>query len=175
MLLWHLGVAAALVYVTLGRQRIDYRAILLGAVVPDLVDGFLGLFLFEGPSGRWIAHTLMAPVVVAIVIVAAARGTTRLALFGVPVGWLTHLVADAMWRAPETFMWPLFGTDFARAPAEPYSWDLLTDPLAHGWTWAGELAGLVLLAWFWVAFGLGHDGRARLFVRDGYLRPWPTP
>ena len=171
MLLWHMGVGAALVYVTLGRQRIDYRAILAGAVAPDLVDGLVGLFAFEGPSGRWLAHALIAPVAVAVIVVVGTRGKTRLALFGIPVGWLTHLVADGMWRAPETFLWPLFGTDFATQPAEPYSWDLFTDPLAHTWTWAGELVGLALLAWFWVAFGLARDDRARTFLGDGYLRP----
>lgn len=171
MLLWHMGIGAALVYVTLGRQRIDYRAILAGSVAPDVIDGILGLFLVTSPSGRWIAHTLLAPVVIAIVIVVTTRGKTRLALFGIAVGWLTHLVADAMWRAPETFLWPLFGTEFSTEPVEPYSWDLFTDPIAHIWTWVGELVGLAALAWFWVAFRLGRDDRWRLFLRDGYLRP----
>jgi hypothetical protein len=171
MLLWHLGVGAALVYVSLGRRRIDYRAVLLGAILPDVVDGFLGLVWFEGRAGRWIAHSLLAVVIVAVTILLFTRGTARLALFGVAVGWLTHLVADGMWQAPETFFWPGFGTAFSEAPSEPYSWDLLRDPLAHPWTWAAELAGLALLWWFWVAFRLGHEDRAKLFARDGALRP----
>jgi hypothetical protein len=170
MLLWHLGAGAALVYVTLGRRRIDYRAVLLGSVAPDLVDGVLGLFFFTGGSGRWVGHTLVAVVAVAIVVLLFTRGSARLALFGVAVGWLTHLVADGMWRAPETFYWPGFGTGFARLPREPYSWDLLTEPLSHVWTWAGEIAGVAILAWFWVAFRLGDEGRWRLFVKDGALR-----
>jgi len=52
LILWHLGLAALIVYASLGRRRIDYRYVLLGAVLPDLVDGILGLFLFDGPSGR---------------------------------------------------------------------------------------------------------------------------
>jgi hypothetical protein len=79
-----------------------------------------------------------------------------------------------MWNAPRTFLWPAFGTEFSRA-REPYSWDLLADPLAHLGTWGLELAGFLLLAWFWVAFGLGHEGRFRLFMGDGYLRPWDGP
>src|SRR5919106_6628992 len=50
MIFWHMGVAAAIVYSTLGRRRIDYRFVLLGAVLPDIVDGLLGLFLFNGPA-----------------------------------------------------------------------------------------------------------------------------
>lgn len=166
-----MGVAAALTYVTLGRRRIDYRFVLLGAVLPDVVDGLLGLFFFEGPAGRWIAHSLVAVIVVSVAIVVAFQGERRLALFGIGVGWLLHLVADGMWLAPETFFWPLFGTGFSRAPAEPYSGDLFANPLSNAGAWAQELLGAAILAWFWVAFSLGRNDRIKLFLKDGYLRP----
>jgi hypothetical protein len=171
VILWHLGIAALIVYVTLGRRRIDYRFVLLGAVLPDLIDWVLGLLIFDGPAGRWIAHSLVAVIVVTIVILIAFHGETRLAVFGIGVGWLLHLVGDGMWAAPETFLWPAFGTDFATAPAEPYSWDLFVHPLDHLATWGGELVGVAILAWFWVAFRMGEDGRFPTFMRDGYLRP----
>jgi inner membrane protein len=171
MLLWHMGLAAAIVYITLGRRRIDYRFVLLGAVLPDLVDGLLGLFFFSGPAGRWIAHSLLAATVVTVVIVVVFSGEPRLALFGIGVGWLLHLVCDGMWAAPKTFFWPAFGTEFANRPAEPYGLDLFVHPWDHSWTWAGELVGLALLAWFWVAFRLGEKDRFTLFLRDGHLRP----
>jgi inner membrane protein len=171
VILWHLGLATLIVYVTLGRRRIDYRYILLGAVLPDIVDAILGLFLFEGDSGRWIAHSLLANVAVTVAIILLLRGETRLAVFGIGVGWLTHLVGDAMWDAPQTFFWPLAGTEFADSPKEPYSWDLFTAPLDHIWVWVGELVGLAILGWFWVAFSLGDNERRKLFLKDGYLRP----
>lgn len=169
MILWHAGLAAAIVYVTLGRARIDYRFVLAGAVVPDLVDGALSGTVFDEWHGRGIAHTLVAVVAVALVVILGSRGTTRLALFGLPVGWLLHLVGDGMWSSPEMFLWPAFGTAFAGSP-EPYSWDLLTDPAAHVGTWAGELVGIGILAWFVVAFRLTEPGRARRFLSDGHLR-----
>lgn len=171
MILWHLGIGAALVYVTLGRRRIDYRYVLAGAVAPDVIDGLLGLVVFDGPVGRWIAHSLVAVVVVAVAVVIGLRGVRRLAVFGFPVGWLTHLVADGMWRAPFTFLWPAFGDRFSATPAEPYSWDVLTDPFDHLATWGGELLGALILLWFYVAFELGRDDRLKLFLKDGYLRP----
>ncbi len=171
MLLWHLGIATLIVYVTLGRRRIDYRMILIGAVLPDIVDGVLGLFLFEGQVARWIAHSMLAAIVVTVVIILGFKGDTRQSLFGLGVGWLLHLVADGMWQAPQTFLWPAFETEFSTSPREPYSWDLLLDPIAHLTTWGGELIGLSILAWFWVAFRLGEDNRFRLFLSDGYLRP----
>ncbi len=171
MLLWHLGVAALITYVSLGRRRIDYRYVLVGAIAPDLVDGALGLIVFEGPSGRWIAHSLLAVVVVGVAIIVSLGGERRLAVFGLAVGWLLHLVGDGMWQAPRTFLWPSFGSDFGTTPREPYSWDLLAHPLEHLATWGGELLGIAILAWFVVAFGLARPDRRRLFLRDGYLRP----
>lgn len=171
MVLWHLGTAALIVYVTLGRRRIDYRYVLMGSVLPDAVDGALGVLFFDGHAGRWIAHSVLAVVVVTVVILVAFRAERRQSLFGIGVGWLLHLVADGMWQAPQTFLWPAFGTAFADSPREPYSWDLFADPLSHVGTWGGELVGALILAWFWIAFRLGHEGRARLFLVDGYLRP----
>ena len=171
MLLWHLGIATLIVYVTLGRRRIDYRMILIGAVLPDFVDGGLGLFFFEGPAGRWIAHSVFTAIAVTVLIILAFSGDQRQSLFGIGVGWLLHLVADGMWAAPETFLWPAFGTGFSSTPSEPYTWDLFLEPLAHLTTWGGELIGVAILAWFWVAFRLGEDDRFKLFLSDGYLRP----
>ena len=169
MILWHAGLAAAITYATLGRRRIDYRFILLGAIAPDIVDGLLSLTFFPEWEGRGVAHSILAVVVVAVVVLLGARGSTRLAWFGLAVGWLLHLVGDGMWDVPETFLWPGFGTDFAVSP-EPYSWELLTDPVGHWKTWAAELGGLALLAWFVVAFGLGARERRARFLRDGLLR-----
>ena len=171
MIFWHMGLATALVYVTLGRRRIDYRFVLVGAVIPDVIDPLVALGGVESEAGRTLAHTILAVVVVMVAIILTLRGERRLAVFGLGVGWLMHLVGDGMWEAPRTFLWPAFGTDFARAPAEPYSWDLLTSPLDHLGTWGGELVGIAILAWFYVAFEMGRDGRLRLFLQDGYLRP----
>ena len=172
MLLWHLGLAATIVYVTLGRRRIDYRYILIGAILPDVVDAILiGSSVVVSESGRGPAHSIAAVIVVALIILLGLRGELRQAVFGIAVGWLLHLVGDAVWAAPKTFLWPAFGSGFEASPSEPYSWALFTDPFANLKVWLGELAGLGALIWFWIAFRLGEDGRLRLFLSDGYLRP----
>lgn len=172
MILWHTGVAAVLVYVTLGRRRIDYRFILLGAVLPDAIDAVLAATgAIDTASLRGPAHSLLAVPIVATAIILGLRGERRLAVFGVAVGWLTHLVADGMWNSPRTFLWPLFGDSFDATPAEPYGWSLFTAPGDHLSTWGAELIGLAILWWFWVAFRLGTGDRWALFRTDGYLRP----
>jgi hypothetical protein len=170
MLLWHMGAAAVIVYVTLGRARIDYRWILVGAIAPDLIDGLLNITVLNEPSSRGPAHSLAAVVLVALVVLVATRGERRLSLFGLAVGWLLHLVVDGMWAAPQTFLWPAFGAAFSDVPGEQYTWDLLTRPLVHWSTWATEAMGAAILAWFWIAFRLGDPERRRRFLRDGHLR-----
>ena len=166
-----MGLAALVVYVTLGRRRIDYRFVLIGAVAPDVVDALLGVTVFDGPSEKRIGHSLLSVIVIAVAIVLTFDGERRLAVFGIAVGWLLHLVGDGMWNAPRTFLWPAFGTEFARAPGTPISGRPFADPMDNLATWGKELFGLAVLLWFWVAFRLGTDGRFRLFLRDGYLRP----
>jgi inner membrane protein len=173
MFFWYLGIAALVVYVTLGRRRVDYRFVLAGAVLPDAVDGALCATLLAcRGTGRGISHSLLGVIVVAVVVVVAYRDREkRVSRFGLSVGWLVHLVADGMWQAPETFLWPAFGTAFAATPAEPYSWSVFTQPWDHVWLWAGEIAGLAVLAWFVAAFRLYKGARLREFLSDGYLRP----
>ena len=123
-----MGTAALLTYVSLGRRRIDYRWILLGAVLPDVVDATLVGLAGLGAAGRGPAHSLLAPSLIAAAVVVALRGPRRQAVFGLAVGWLAHLVADGMWQAPKTFLWPAFGGAFSTAPPEPYSLDLVLHP-----------------------------------------------
>ncbi|MGH2690823.1 MAG: metal-dependent hydrolase, partial [Actinomycetota bacterium] len=118
MLFWHLGVTAAVVYATLGRRRIDYRVVLLGALLPDLVDIPIGRFLFADRFGaqQLYGHTLLLLVVTALVVMLFMRGETARRWFVLPMAALIHLGLDAMWNQPVTFYWPLFGTEFPRMP-----------------------------------------------------------
>lgn len=170
MLLWHVGAGAALVYLTLGRRRIDYRLVALGAVVPDVIDAAFNA-AGVGRAGRGPAHSLSAVIAVALAVVLAVRDKQRrLALFSLPVGWLTHLVVDAVWVAPATFYWPAFGTAFGAGQGEPYSAGLLLRPHEHLSTWGAELAGALVIVWFALAFGLNDPARRARFLRDGQLR-----
>ncbi|HVF54179.1 MAG TPA: metal-dependent hydrolase [Actinomycetota bacterium] len=168
MILWHLGATAAIVYVSLGRRRIDYRCILLGAIVPDAIDAVLSA-VTDLPQ-RSVAHSLLAPVAVSIAIILGLRGERRLAWFGVGVGWLLHLALDGMWGEPRIFFWPAFGSAWPPGALGPFSLDVLTHPLDHLGLWGLEIAGALLLLWFWVAFEFGDEDRRRAWLKDGHLR-----
>lgn len=171
MILWHLGVTAVVVYATLGRRRIDYRVVLLGALLPDLVDIPLGRFVFGGRYGTqelW-GHTLAFVVALALGVMVLLRGDRARRWFVLPMAALVHLGLDAMWNQPVTFYWPLFGTAFARTGLGSF-WDTLTRPAEL----LKEGVGLVLLAYLAIGHDLQRPSTRRQFLRTGTLEA-PNP
>lgn len=134
MVLWFAGCSIVIVRAVFRDPRIDYRLVALGALLPDLVDVFLG--------GARYAHTLVASVgLLAVVMLATRRGRpARRRFLALPIGTLCHLVLDGVWTRRHLFWWPLFGSRLAgRLPS-------LDRPI---WLIAiQEVAGAVALLWF---------------------------
>ena len=145
MLFWHLGMTCAIVFFALGARRIDYRVVLLGAIVPDLIDKPLGRIFFPEyfQTGRLFGHTLLVATFLLLGIQLTLRGTTARRWFILPICMLIHQVLDGMWNDPITWFWPLFGTEFPPDPAPGYRLELLTSP----WQLAGEAVGLAVLVY----------------------------
>ncbi len=146
----------------------DLRMLVVGALLPDLIDTPVG-FLFYNSLGsvRLITHSLLVATVVMVgVVLSTRRGRPRKAWMPLAIGLLLHLVLDAVWLDPETLWWPLFGLDFAPTGAETlgsYVGEIITD-----WrVWLGELAGLVYLAYLARAARLNQSAVRRAFFKDG--------
>jgi hypothetical protein len=154
MILWFAGTAFATVWVVFKDPAIDYRLIMLGALVPDVVDVATG--------GRWIGHTVLFSVVLLSVVMLATRGRRRVRrrLLALPIGSFLHLVFDGMWADRKTFWWPAFGPSFHGD---------LPSVGRGGFDVVLELIGLGLLAWGWHRFRLGEPARRRHFLRTGRL------
>jgi hypothetical protein len=170
MLLWHLGATLGLFRWIFRDPGVDIRLLLLGAVLPDLVDMPIGtLVLTERFStGELWAHSLIAPVAfVCIVMIVTRRGPRRRALLTVGIGWLFHLLLDGMWLHQEVFLWPFFGAiPPGEAPYWPLAWErALSDP----WRWIKELAGLAYLTYLWVTLSLATGSRRRAVIETGRL------
>jgi len=155
VILWPAGVALGLVWLVFRDPAFDYRMVVVGALVPDLVDGPFG--------GARLAHTLVAAVAVLTVVMLATRGHrhVRRSLLAVPIGMFAHLVADGMWARTEAFWYPAFGGPLTgRLPA-----------LDHGLTvlLLEELAGFLVVAWCWMRFRLSDAKVRRTFLKTGHL------
>ena len=167
MLFWHLGMTCAIVFFALGARRIDYRVVLLGAIVPDLIDKPLGRIFFPEyfQTGRLFGHTLLMATFLLLGIQLTLRGATARRWFILPICMLIHQVLDGMWNDPITWFWPLFGTEFPPDPAPGHWLGLLTSP----WQLAGEVVGLAVLVYLGRAYQLQDPALRSRFLRRGEL------
>jgi len=154
MLLWFLGTAMLSVWFVFRDPRFDYRLLLVGALLPDLVDVPFGVARF--------AHSLTVAVAVLVVVMVATkrRSATRRLLLALPIGMLLHIVWDGAFTSAEVFWWPFSG-----------GWgDVEVPSVARGW-WnlPLELVGLAALAWIWRTCGMSDPARRRAWLHDGRL------
>jgi membrane-bound metal-dependent hydrolase YbcI (DUF457 family) len=156
VLLWFLGGTTAVVWNVFRDPAIDHRLLLLGAVLPDAVDGPFG--------GARIMHSVLASVVLLVVVMLATRGrrATRRRLLALPIGTFVHLVLDAAWARKEMFWWPLFGRAWDNRPLPAFD---------HGTAAVvvEELVGAVALVWAYRRFRLGEPERRTRLLRTGRL------
>lgn len=165
MIFWHLGGALFLFRWIFRDPKVDVRLLFLGAVLPDVIDFILGLFLGDVFRQR-LGHTLLLPTLyVVVVLLATRRGRRRRGLMTVAIGWMFHLVLDGMWARPETLFWPAFGWEFAAWPAGSAWGRAMDDP----WRWLAAAAGLAYLLLVWRR--IGESGRRQVFA-TGRLPAW---
>lgn len=171
MLFWHLGGTLWLFRWIFKDPKVDVRFLFLGALLPDLIDMPIGTLIFESrfATGELWFHSLtLASVYMVVVLTTTRRGRRRRAFMAVGVGWLLHLLLDAMWVNQESFGWPFFGLEIpmGESPYWPLAWDrALSDP----WRWVKEAVGLGYLIWLWLALGLGQRERRQNVYETGRL------
>lgn len=171
MLFWHLGLTSMLIFLTLGVRRIDYRVVLLGSILPDLIDKPVGRIFFEEEfqASRLFGHTLLFVTVLLLCIQLFLRGRAARRWFILPIAALVHLALDAMWNHPVTLFWPFFSTTFPPDPVDHYWLEVLRNLVTNPWEVARELAGLGALVYLFMAFELRDRGRLREFLKEGKL------
>lgn len=171
MLFWHLGVTCVIILFALGVRRIDYRVVLLGSILPDLIDKPLGRILFEDrfQTSRLYGHTLLFVTALLLAIQLFLRGKRARRWFILPIAALIHLVLDGMWDNPVTLFWPLFSTTFPPEPIGNYWLDVFLRPLENPMILAAEVAGLGLLFYLYRAFRLQDPANRSQFLRTGEL------
>ena len=155
MFLWFIATACFSVWFVFRDDRFDYRFLILGVFLPDIIDVFSG--------GAWFFHTLIASVGTMAVIMIATRGhrVIRRRLLAIPIGMFLHLVFDGAFTSTEVFWWPFTGGS-------------LDGPLPVAQRWGLnvvlEILGAVLLLWMWKRFQLSQRSRRKEFLRTGNLR-----
>ena len=147
--------------------RIDLRLLLIGTLLPDIIDKPLGYILLPSlfGTGRLFCHTLIFPIVLAAagMWLYRARRSTHLLVLAYASGM--HLLLDAMWRTPSVLLWPFAGPMPRGGTSGDWLAGIITTLLTNPAAYLPEIAGAILLVpLLWAIFrgvGPGH------FVRSG--------
>ena len=157
MLLWFAGCTVVIVWSVFRDTAIDYRLLLAGSIVPDVVD-----VAFGGPAAAH-AVTFSIVLLVGVMLTTQRRRTLRRRLLALPIATFCHLVLDVMWTRTEAFWWPLFGgVSFGHGGLPSFDRPL---PVLV----VQEAAGAIALVWAYRRFRLGEPERLTLFARTGHL------
>ena len=170
MFFWHAGATIAIARYVFRDDRMDLRMLVLGALLPDLIDTPIGLVFYEQfASVRLVSHgLLLAAAVMVGVVLSTRRGRPRKLWMPVAIGLLLHIVLDAMWLDPETLWWPFFGWEFTAAG--PISAGDYVASIAGDWrTWATEVAGFAYLAYLFRAGKMSDQEARRRFLARGRI------
>lgn len=155
MFVWFVVMSLVLVAHVFDSPGLDYRLVVLGAVLP-VGEGILG--------GPWLLHTLpfCAAVLFGVMVVARGKRLVQRRWLGVPIGLFAHLVLDGTWARTKVFWWPFAGSDALGGSSVP-----------EFGRWPGglafELVGLLVGLWAWRRYGLSDPSRRDALVRDGRL------
>ena len=149
--------------------RLDYHFVLVGSLLPDLIDKPLGMGLFRHTfhNSRLFGHTLLFAAAVAAVgwLFRRWKKDGRWLLLG--IGSLIHLPLDSMWLFPVILFWPFLSRTFPVRPAGNWVTEdlqhLLSDPVTMG----AECAGFIILAFLIVR--AVRRGQFSDFIRNGKL------
>ena len=155
MLVWYLATAVAGVWAVFDSPALDYRFVMLGAVLP------VGEVVLGRPGPL---HSLVIAVAVLGVVMLATQGRRllRRQLLGVPIGLFAHLVFSGIWADTDAFWWPLTGLGLSDAEPPELARGALTVLL--------ELGGVALALWWMRRVGLDDAG-----ARDGFRRTGRLP
>ncbi len=179
--LGHLGLTLALVLVVrrgFADFRVDYRLLLVAALLPDMIDKPLSVVF--GIAGRYIAHTLMfAFSLTAVFLLLRSRSRSRegagvwaVAFLALAIGTWTHLLFDRMWALPEILFWPSLGLAFPLDPFDPLS---LLEAYRDPYVVIGDILGALALGYLAWRHRLYRWDNFVYFLRKGRLQSGEAP
>jgi membrane-bound metal-dependent hydrolase YbcI (DUF457 family) len=154
VLLWFAGLSVLIVANVFRSTGLDYRLVVLGALLPLLVDLPFG--------HRAFGHALIFPVALFALVMMTTIGRSRLVRrrwLCVPIGVFVALILSGAFTQDHVFLWPFLGGagDQSLLPAW---WAVLIE----------ELVGLVACWWIVGQFDLYLPEPRRDFWQTGRLR-----
>lgn len=161
MVLWFAGMSLVLMWVVFRDPAIDHRLVVVGALLPDVLDVLVGGGFDADAS---VAHTLVFAVGLMFVVmgITVGRRLLRRRLLAIPIGWFFHLILDPVWSHSSLFWWPVDGGSFGDVAIPAFDRPLVLTVIM-------EAVGLASLVWAWSRFGLSDANRRAVFIRSGRI------
>lgn len=152
-------------------RRLDLRLVLIGSLLPDIIDKPLGHFIFRETisNGRIFSHTLLFLAIISLAGFLLYRRWERTWLLALAAGSFWHLVLDEMWLAPRTLLWPAFGFSFEKLAIDNLFSHLLYNLFTYPKVYIPEIVGALVLAWF--GLRLIRRGQVLNFLKTGRNNP----
>jgi hypothetical protein len=148
VLFWYVGGTLAVTRYSFRDDRMDVRLLIVGALLPGLIDAPVGVLWFESfRAVQLFGHSLVfAALVMTVIVVRTRRGRPRKRWMPLAIGMLVHLILDGMWAHPETLFWPFLGFRFSPGGFDTIG-ALVVGTLSDWKAWAREGAGVVYLTY----------------------------
>jgi inner membrane protein len=134
-------------------RRVDIRVLLVGSLLPDIIDKPAGQYFFRETfsNGRIFAHTLLFLIVLAGTGFYLYKRYRQVWMLTLAAGTFLHLLLDAMWSVPATLFWPLLGFTFEKAELTGWFANIFQALFSKAGIFIPELIGLAILLWFGLA------------------------
>jgi len=149
---------------------IDVRLLLIGALLPDIIDKPVGHFFFRETfgHGRIFSHTLLFFVLVALAGFYLYLRHRKNWLLVIAFGTFVHLILDQMWEAPRTLFWPFYSFAFERRDLTDWIPNIFHALLTNPEVYVPELVGGLILLWLGVE--LVRRRKVGVFFKYGRVR-----
>ena len=147
---------------------LDYRLLLLGSMLPDILDKPTWLFAFSNvfPTGRGYGHSLLLNLVLLIGALVLFR-YRKPWLLTVSLSSFAHLLLDQIWNEPVVLLWPLLGPLPESERAGWYSYimeALFSDPSVY----IPEMVGFAILLLLF--FRMAARKELVSFIKTGIIK-----
>ena len=132
---------------------IDYRLVLLGSMLPDIIDKPLGIYLMGDTfnNGRIFGHTLLLTVILCAIGYFLYHRYKKWRVLVVSFSAGAHLIMDQMWLTLQTLLWPIYGWQFPEIDLTEWLTGLFEGLVNEPVIYLSEALGLAILGYF----GLG--------------------
>ncbi|MDD3224365.1 MAG: metal-dependent hydrolase [Clostridium sp.] len=150
---------------------IDYRVVMVGSVLPDIIDKPIGAVFFRNVfhNSRIFGHTLLFSLILILIgifrMIKYKKTGNNFFILGICS--FVHQMLDSMWLYKAIFLWPLYGLQFPRRAEGDWLDQGITRLFTDPTYFTAEIIGFIIVMYFLVQ--LIRTGKLKLFIKKGIL------